>query len=91
MKDQKELENVEYLKYFCSEIANCARYTREIKSKIATEKAKFSSKLFLILRKKLVKCYIWTIASCGAETWTLREADQEYLESSEAYCLRRME
>jgi len=39
------------------------------------EKAVFNrqktSKLDLNLRKKLVKCYIWSIALYGAETWTL--------------------
>jgi hypothetical protein len=34
----------------------------------------------LNLRKKLVKCYIWSMAFYGAETWTLRAADQKYLE-----------
>jgi len=33
------------------------------------------------LRKKLIKCYIWSMALYGAETWTLRAADQKYLES----------
>jgi hypothetical protein len=33
--------------------------------------------LDLNLRKKLVKCYIWSIALCGAETWTLRKVDQK--------------
>jgi len=31
----------------------------------------FTSKLDLNLRKKLLKCCIWRIALCGAETWTL--------------------
>jgi hypothetical protein len=47
--------------------------------------------LELNLRKKLVKCYIWSIALCGAETWTLRIVDQKYLESFEMWCWRRME
>ena len=34
-------------------------------------------KLNLNLKKKLVKCYIWSIALYGAETWTLRKVDQE--------------
>jgi hypothetical protein len=51
----------------------------------------FTSKLDLNLRKKLVKCYIWSIALCGAETWTLRKMGQKYLESFEIWCWRRME
>jgi hypothetical protein len=47
--------------------------------------------LDLKLRKKLVKCYIWSIALYGAETWTLRAAEQKHLESSEKWCWRRME
>ena len=31
------------------------------------------------------------MALYGAETWTLREADQKYLESFEMWCWRRME
>jgi len=31
------------------------------------------------------------MALCGAETWTLRAADQKYLESLEMWCWRRME
>jgi hypothetical protein len=55
------------------------------------KKTLFTSKLNLSLRKKLVKCYIWSIALYGAETWTLRKVDQKYLESFEMWCLRRME
>ena len=55
------------------------------------KKTLFISKLDLNLRKKLVKCYIWSMAFYGAETWTLRTADQKYLESIEMWCWRRME
>jgi hypothetical protein len=87
MIDKKQLENVEYLYYLGSMIANDPRCIREIKSRIAMAKATFNkkktlftSKLDLNLRKKLVKCYIWSIALYGAETWTLRTIDQMYLE-----------
>jgi len=43
------------------------------------------------LKKKLVKCYIWSMALYGAENWTLRTADQKHLESLEMWCWRRME
>jgi hypothetical protein len=47
--------------------------------------------LDLELRKKLVKCYICSIALYGAESWTLRAVDQKHLESLEMWCWRRME
>jgi hypothetical protein len=58
---------------------NDAKCTHEITSMTATAKAAFnkkrtlfSSKLEFELRKKLVKCYIWSlVALYGAETWTL--------------------
>ena len=43
------------------------------------------------MRKKLVKCCIWSIALYGAETWTLRAVDQKHLESFEMWCWRRKE
>jgi len=43
------------------------------------KKTLFTSKLVLNLRKKLVKCYIWSMALYGAETWTLRAADKKSL------------
>ena len=53
------------------------------KAAFSKKKALFTSKLDLNLRKKLIKCYIWSMALYGAETWTLRAADQKYLESFE--------
>jgi len=38
-----------------------------------------------------MKCYIWSIALYGAETWTLRAVDQKHLESLEMWRWRRME
>jgi hypothetical protein len=51
----------------------------------------FTSTLDLELRKKLVKCYNWSIALYGPETWTLRAVDQKHLESFEMWCWWRME
>ena len=51
----------------------------------------FTRTLDLELRKKLVECYIWSIALYGAETWTLRAVDQKHQETSEMWCWIRME
>jgi len=55
------------------------------------KRALFTSTLDMELRKTLVKCYTWSIALYGAETWTLRAVDQKHLESFEMWCGRRME
>jgi hypothetical protein len=55
------------------------------------KRALFISTLDLKFRKKLVKCYIWSIALYGADIWTLRSVDQKHLESFEMRCWRRME
>ena len=95
---QKQLENVEYFKYLYSVITNHARCTREIRSSIAISKAAFNkkktlftSKLDFNLRRKLVKCYIWSIALYGAENWILHKVYQKYPERFEMWRWRRMD
>jgi hypothetical protein len=44
------------------------------------KRAPFTSRKNLEMRKKLAKCYIWSIALYGSETWTLRTVDQKHLE-----------
>ena len=46
------------------------------------------SKLMIDIRKKLVKCYVWSIDLYG---WTLIKLERKYLESFEMWCWRRME
>ena len=96
MIDQKQLENVEPFKYLGSILTNDGRCTCEIKCRTAMAKAAFNEKrapftstldLHVELRK-LVKCYIWSIALYGAETWTLRAVDQKHLKSFEVWCWR---
>ena len=60
------------------------------KTAFSKKKNRFTSKLDVNLRKKLMKCYIWSIALYGAETWTLRATDHKHLESLEMWCWRRM-
>jgi hypothetical protein len=70
----------------------------DFKSRIAMVKATFNKKMALFtntldlkLRKTLVKCYTWSIALYGAETWALRAVDQKHVESFEMCRWRRME
>jgi len=68
-------------------MTNDARCTHEIKSKISVANETFNktktlltSRMDLNLRKKLVNCYICSIALYGAKTWTVQKVDQKYLE-----------
>jgi len=83
---------VESFKRLGSILTNDGRCTCEIISKTATAKAAFNKKRALLtstldleLRKKLVKCYIWSLALYGAETGMLRAVDQKHLESFEMW------
>jgi len=98
MIDQKQLENVERFKYLGSILTSDGRCTFDIKSRIVMAKAAFNKKknlftsiLDLNLRKKLVKCYIWSMALYGVETWTLRATYRKHLGSFKMWCWRRME
>jgi hypothetical protein len=86
--NEKQLENVEYFSNLGSLIKNYTTRTVKLNRGLPWQKQHsrtrlFISKLNLNLKKKLVKCYIWSIALYGAETWTLRKVEQEYLESFE--------
>jgi hypothetical protein len=97
MTDDKQLEKVEYFNYLGSMIINDGRCACDSNSRNAMAQAAFNkkdfftSRLYLNLRKKLVKLNIWCIALYGAETWTLHEVDQKYLEGFEMWCRRRMD
>ncbi|KAJ4444950.1 hypothetical protein ANN_06749 [Periplaneta americana] len=43
------------------------------------------------LRKGLVKCFVWSVALYGAETWTLRRSEEKRIEAFELWIWRRME
>jgi hypothetical protein len=51
----------------------------------------FTRKFDFNLKKKIVKCYIWSIAWNGAEIWTFRNVDKKYLETFQMWCWKRME
>ena len=71
---------------------------QEIKRRIGIAKEAFRKKKHVFcgsfskeLRKRLIKCFVWSIVLYGAETWTLRKSDQKRLEAFEMWVWRRME
>ena len=43
------------------------------------------------LWKRLVKCFVWSVVLCDAETWTLLWNEQKLLEAFEMWLWRRIE
>ena len=51
----------------------------------------FCGPLDKVLWKRLAKCFVWSVALYGVETWTLRRNDQIRLEGFEIWKWRRIE
>lgn len=95
---QEVIEQVSAFKYLGSIITEDMRCHKEVKTRIAMAKEAFNKKRRLLcgsmdrnLRKRLAKCFIWSVALYGAETWTLRKEDERRLEAFEMWIWRRME
>ena len=58
------------------------------------KKKLFTCKMNLELKKRIMKCLVWTLeckALYAAETWTLTQTDRRILEAFEMWIWRRME
>lgn len=95
---QATISQVSAFKYLGSTITEDLRCHQEVKTRIAIAKEAFNRKRRLLcgkldkdLRKRLGKCFVWSVALYGAETWTLRREDEKRLEAFEMWMWRRME
>ena len=60
--------------------------------KVFVEKKKlFIGKMNLALKKRIMKCLVWSVALYAAETWMLMQTDRRRLEAFEMWIWRRME
>ena len=51
----------------------------------------FIGKMNLALKKRIMKCLVWSVALYAAETWMLMQTDRRRLEAFEMWIWRRME
>ena len=97
IKDESD-EQLHSFKYLGCNISSNINCCQEIKQRIAMAKEDFNRKRSIFcgplekeLRKRLVKCFVWSVALYGVETWTLRRNEQKGLEAFEMKIWRRME
>ncbi|KAJ4450707.1 hypothetical protein ANN_02136 [Periplaneta americana] len=91
------VEQVDSFQYLGRTISSNMSCCQEIKRIIAITKETFNRKRSIIceslekeLRKSLVKCFVWSVALYGAETWTLRPSEEKRLEAFEMWIWRRI-
>jgi len=53
------------------------------------KKRLFTGKLNLELKKRIIKCLVWSIALYAAQTWTLTQTDRSRLEAFEMWIWRK--
>ena len=51
----------------------------------------FTGTIILELKKRIMKCLVWSVALYAAEMWTLTQTDRRRLDSFEMWIWRRME
>ena len=93
----KELKQVENFVYLGSNISSDGRCATEIKRRIGQAKSAFNNMKELLkgdislrLRKRLLKCYVWSVLLYGCEAWTLSTDLGKRIEAFEMWCYRRM-
>ena len=80
----ESIEQVDSFKYVGCNISSNMNFCQEVKQRIAMAEEVFNRKeAFLCgplekeLRKRLMKCFVWSVVLDGAETWTLRRNEQK--------------
>ena len=95
----QKLEQVEEMVYLGSKITSDGKNVHEIKQRITLAKIAFSKKqklltskkIHLNIKKRLIKTYVWSVATYGCETWVINDTEKKKLEAFEMWCWRRME
>jgi len=84
--------------YLESKITSHGKSIHEIKQHIALAITAFSKKhklltskkIHLNIKKRLIKTYVWSVATYGCETWVINNTEKKKLEAFEMCCRRRM-
>ena len=94
----ERIKQTECFNYLGCTITRDGRCEAEIKKRISLAKCAFSkiqklvtnSKISMSLRRRFVKCFVWSVLLYGCETWTLKKADEKRLQAAEMWFWRRM-
>ena len=80
--DGQQVEQVSQIRYLGNSVSEDGYCTKEIRSRIETvkkvfmEKELFTGKMNVELKKRIMKCLVWSVALYAAQTWTLTQTDR---------------
>jgi len=97
--ENKEIIQVDNLKYLGSIITDNKKSIIEIRSRIGQAKNTFlikrkfstSKNMNIVTKKRLIKIYVRSVALYGSETWTINKREKDMLEAFEMWCWRKMQ
>ena len=93
-----QLEQIDHFKYLGSWIPSDGRSDMDIRCRIGQAKQAFidmknvlcARSLGLGVRKRLLKCYIWSVLLYGCESWTINKNMEQKLKATEMWFWRKM-
>ena len=96
--NNETIKQTDSFKYLGCTITSDGKCENEIRKRISMAKDAFgkikklvtNSKISMNLRRRFVKCFVWSVLLYGCETWTLKKADEERLQAAEMWFWRRM-
>ena len=95
--DEAQVEQVDSFRYLGQLLTNDVRCEKQVITRIAKWTFRRNDGILcarntnINLRKRIMKAYVWSIVTYGAETWTLNKKMEQKLEAFEMWCYRRMQ
>ena len=93
----QEIEQVNQFRYLGSIISEDGKCDVEVRRRIANAKVAFLNyrdlfrrDLNLRLKKRFLRCFVWSRLLYGTEAWTLSADSRRKLEAFELWCYRKM-
>ena len=92
------IEQVDQFNYLGSLVTYDGRSEEEIRRRIILSKNAYNkikklitnAKISIEIRKRFIKCYVWSVLLFGCETWTIGKEDEQRIQAFEMWLYRRM-
>ena len=94
----EEIVQMDSFRYLGCCVTSVGKSDAEIKRRIGQAKTIFmqmrrvlsASTISIEIRKRLIKCYVWSVLTYGSEAWIMSKAMEKRLQVMEMWCWRKM-